>query len=44
VPVYLGANGLFTTKTGGALLSAVTVLQVPSSGNAFLGLSVRSAS
>lgn len=44
VPVYLGAEGRFTTKTGGSLLGSVTVLSVPTSGNAFLGLSVRSAS
>jgi hypothetical protein len=44
VPVYLGANGLFTTKTGGTQLGSVTVLQVPTAGNAFLGLSIRSAS
>ena len=44
VPVFLGANGLFTTKTGGTALGSVTVLQVPTAGNAFLGLSIRSAS
>lgn len=44
VPVYLGADGKFTTKTGGTLLTSVTVLQVPTAGNAFLGLSIRSAS
>lgn len=43
VPVYLGANGKLTTKTGGTLLTSVVLLQVPSSGSAFLGLSVRSA-
>lgn len=43
VPVYLGENGLFTTKTGGSLLGSVTILQVPVSGSAFLGLSIRSA-
>lgn len=43
VPVYLGSNGLFTTKPGGTLLTSVVVLQVPTAGNAFLGLSVRSA-
>lgn len=43
VPVYLGADGRFTTKTGGSLLSSVTILQTPASGSAFLGLSVRSA-
>ena len=43
VPVFLGANGLFTTKTGGTQLGSVTVMQVPTAGNAFLGLSLRSA-
>lgn len=43
VPVYLGADGKFTTKTGGSLLTSVTVLQVPTAGAAFLGLSIRSA-
>lgn len=44
VPVYLGADGRFTTKTGGSLLGSVTILQVPTAGSAFLGLSIRSAS
>lgn len=44
VAVYLGANGLFTTKDTGTLLESVTVLQTPSAGAAFLGLSIRSAS
>lgn len=41
--VYLGANGLLTTKTGGTKVGAVTILNVPSVGAGFLGVSVRSA-
>lgn len=43
VSLYLGADGRVTTKVGGTLLTSVTVIQVPNSGNAFLGMSVRSA-
>lgn len=41
--VFLGANGLVTTKSGGTKLGSVTILNVPSVGSGFLGLSVRSA-
>lgn len=41
--VYLSAGGLVTTKTDGTHIGSVNVLQVPSVGSGFLGLTVRSA-
>ena len=41
--VYTSAKGLVTTKIGGTKLGAVQVIQVPSVGAGFLGLTVRSA-
>lgn len=43
-PVFLGANGLITSKAGGVELKSVQVIATPSVGNGFIGLSVRSAS
>jgi len=39
--VYTGANGLFTTDNSGTLLTNVTVTQVPSASEPFLGLEIR---
>ena len=41
--VYLGANGLLTTKVGGTKLASVKVIAVPSVGNGYLGVTVRAS-
>lgn len=39
--IYLGADGLLTTKSGGTKLNSVTLIQVPSAGSPFVGVTVR---